>query len=253
MGEITAQREAWEKDKSYAGKAAEKERLFIESGYAYYIEKDTEKGLRMLRQLIARYPKEKNAHHILGWCYHRIGLFEEAIVEYEKALELDPNYGMSLNQLGYIYLNRKDYDKAVEYFQKYATVSPGDANPIDSMAEVYFRMGKLDEAITKYQEVLAITPDFGSSWAMGYIYALKEDYAESIKWIDHYIGVNPSQARKIPGYIFKIFLSGWLGNLTQAQQGIQVMYEMAEKTDIHFSMIVFGERFLWQKNPVKKQ
>ena len=219
MGEITAQREAWEKDKSYAGKAAEKERLFIESGYAYYIEKDTEKGLRMLRQLIARYPKEKNAHHILGWCYHRIGLFEEAIVEYEKALEL----------------------------------SPGDANPIDSMAEVYFRMGKLDEAITKYQEVLAITPDFGSSWAMGYIYALKEDYAESIKWIDHYIGVNPSQARKIPGYIFKIFLSGWLGNLTQAQQGIQVMYEMAEKTDIHFSMIVFGERFLWQKNPVKKQ
>lgn len=92
VGEITAQREAWEKAKSYAGKAAEKERLFIESGYAYYIEKDTEKGLRMLRQLIARYPKEKNTHHILGWCYHGIGLFEEAIVEYEKALELDPNY-----------------------------------------------------------------------------------------------------------------------------------------------------------------
>ena len=95
---------------------------------------------------------------------------DRAIEAFRKALELDPNYGLVHNELGYIYLRRGDYPKAVEHLQKYAALSPGEANPLDSLAEAYFWMGRLDESLAKYQEALKIKPDFDTSlFGAGYV------------------------------------------------------------------------------------
>ena len=104
-----------------------------------------------------------------------------------------------------------DFSKAVEHFKKYVSLSPGEANPLDSLAEAYFDMGRLDEAIANYKEALKINPDFDSSYfSVGYIYALKAEYAEAMRWIDKYIAVAPSPGLKGRGIFGKGFAaSGW--------------------------------------------
>ena len=114
-----------------------------------------------------KYPKEKQVHTYLGMYYWLMRSFNEAIEEFNKALELDPNYGWAINHLAYTYLDMGDFEKAIEYFQRYASVSPGDANPLDSMAELYFRMARLGEAIAKYKEALEIKPDLIQSNEIG--------------------------------------------------------------------------------------
>ena len=132
----------------------------------------------ILKQMVKKYPKEKEVHYSLANLYQDENFFKEAIEEYNKVLELDPSYGFAMNELGYIYAELEQFEKAFECFRKYATISPDDANPFDSMAEMYFRMGMLDEAVAKYKEALAVKPDFSSYWCIAYIYAIKEDYAE---------------------------------------------------------------------------
>jgi len=198
-----AQEEALKKAKEYSGKANEKEKLFIEAQYASIVERDTEKRFRILKELVEKYPKEKEAHFELGLVYQLRDLFEEALEEYHQALELDPNWGYVLNSLAYTYSDMGNFEKAIEYFEKYAAVSPGDANPIDSLAEQYFRMGRLDEAIAKYEAALEIKPDFGVGFRIAYIYALKEDYAESMKWLEQFISSVPSPGNKAEGFEWK--------------------------------------------------
>jgi len=229
LGDRAARDEAYKKAKNHSAKATEKERLYIEAQYANRIERDSEKRLRIYKELAEKYPKEKEAHYELGFYYQNRGMFEEAIEEYQKALQLDPNMGHVLNQLGYTYSDMGDYEKAIYYFKRYAEANPEDANPIDSMAEQYFRMGQLDEAIEKYKEALDVQPDFGSEFRIAYIYALKEDYSETMRWLDLFIDRAPSAGLKGEGHLWKGIFDFLLGKRKNAFVELSHAEDWADK------------------------
>ncbi len=91
-------------------------------------------------------------------------------------------------------------------------------------------MGRLDEAITKYEEALEIKPDFGSAWSLTYVYALKENYSDALKWIDHYIETETSPGRKGGGNLSKSFLQIFTGQLSRSLESIQQAVEFARAT-----------------------
>jgi len=215
LHDYKARDKALEKAKVLSEKATEKEGFYIEAEYAISIEDDPEERFSILTQLATKYPKEKRAHQYLGWYYYGKDLFYRALEEYNKALELDPNYGEALNGIAYTYAEMGDYAQAIEYFKRYAAVSPGDANPFDSMGDLYFRMGQIDQALSKYKEAIEVKPDFMSSLNVAYIYALREDYADAMKWIDHYITMASSSGIKATGYWYKAFYYRFLGKFDQ--------------------------------------
>jgi len=128
-----------------------------------------------------------------------------------------------------LYADMSNFEKSIEHFKKYVSLNPGDANPLDSTAEAYFLMGRLDEAIAKYKEVLEVKPDFSEvSLKIGYIYALKEDYPEAMKWVDKEIAMATSPIAKREGYLYKGFYHYWLGNLEKSLIDLQKAAELAE-------------------------
>jgi len=237
--ETKAQAEAYEMAKKYSEKATEKERLYIEAGYASVVERNPEKRLRLLQELTKKYPQEKQFHFELGFYYDTRRKYPEAIAEYEKALALDPNFGYVLNQAGYDYAQLGDFEKGIRSFQHYAAINPGQANPIDSIAELYFRMGKFDEAKAKYQEALEIRPDFSASCrGLAYIFALLENYPESRHWIDECIKRAPTAAEKIEGYWMKAYYDYFLGRWDESLAQYSAIREQAEKSGS--SVVVAG-------------
>jgi len=229
LGLGEARNEALEKAKIYSEKATEKERFYIEEAYASYIERNPEKRFRILKQMTKEYPKEKRGHLSLGSYYERQKIYDKAIEEYNKALELDPKYGLALNELAYAYVRMGDYEKALEYFKRQVLVSPGDANPLDSLASCYFIMGRLDEAVAAYKEALEIKPDWiGSYWAISYIYAFSEDYSEVMKMVDRAIAMAPSPGERSAGFLLKGFFYFWLGSSDQALREIRAASDLAE-------------------------
>jgi serine/threonine protein kinase/tetratricopeptide (TPR) repeat protein len=231
IGNMRANKEALEKAKTNSQKASDRERLYIEAEYADVIENNRQKKFRILKDIVKKYPREKRAHRGLGSFYVGKNMLNQAIEEYHKALDLDPNYGEVMNVLAYTYSGMGDFEKAIEYFQKYASISPGDANPIDSMGEVYLRMGKLDEAMAKYKEVLEVKPDFLiTRLSISYIHALKENYTEALKWVDRQIYMTPYQEMKIFGYLTNGFYHSWLGSFDQSLREFAKASELSEET-----------------------
>lgn len=229
LGNIGARDEAIKKAKVLSQKATDKERFYIEASYARYIERNREKVLSIVQQAAKKYPKEKDFHGWLGVFYRYDGKHDKALEEDNKVLELDPNNGEVHNELGYLYADMKNFEKSLEHFKKYASLNPGDANPLDSTAEAYFLMGRLDEAIAKYKEALEIKPDWlGASLKIGYIYALKEDYPEAMKWVDKDIAIAISPGAKREGYMYKGFYQFWLGSLEKSLIDLQKVEELAE-------------------------
>jgi len=245
VGDRVGREEAFGKFKKYRKKLTGKEGLYAEAIFARFEDKDDKKYFKILKEVAKKYPKEKRVHFDLGMYYQRQKMNDEAVQEYNKALELDPKYGYAINQLAYFYSYQNDFEKALEYFKRYASVSPGDANPYDSMGELYFRMGKLDASKEKFKEALELKPDFDSAWKIAYIFALEEDYEEAMRWIDQYISVVPSDAMKSIGYQFKGFYRHISGDLEQSISAFDKAEELARSIEDNSLTDVVLRMKLW--------
>jgi len=233
LGDYKASAEAREQAKALSEKATEKERLYIEADYASHTEGSFEKRVQILKQLTATYPKEKAAHFLLGRYYYTVErLYSEAVNALNIALDLDPYYGSALNQIAYTYTAMGNFDKAIEYAQRYEAVLPGEANPFDTMGDIYFQMGETDKAFAKYKEAMEAKPDFGEPCLkIAYISALKEEYAEAMKWVDREIKIAPSSVMKARRYYSKALYECHLGSFKQALKDLDVAKDLVKPAE----------------------
>ena len=72
----------------------------------------------MYKKLVADYPNDEWAHNLLASSYFGQQDYEEAIVEYKKATEINPNFSQPYNQMGYAYRFMNNYPEAVQNFSK---------------------------------------------------------------------------------------------------------------------------------------
>jgi serine/threonine protein kinase/Flp pilus assembly protein TadD len=230
MFETRASHEAIEKAMVYARKATEKERLYIEADYAGYIERDQQKSIRLLEQIMGKYPKEKRAYLFLA---NTFGYDDpdKAIEKLNKALEIDPHYADAFISLGLYYRYKGDFKKALELFKKYASVSPDQASPIDCLANLYFREGRVEEALAKFKEALSVRPDFvWSTMALHYISALKEDYPQAVRLLDQLIAGMKGPGGDFFARLPKAFLWAWLGSMEKASREFEIVTETADRS-----------------------
>ena len=218
-----------EKAHSLSHRATEKNRYLIEIDYAGYMpNRNEERYAALIKEFVAKYPKEKEAHAKLADLYMQESNSDKAIEELRIAMALDPTYTGFMWGLGYIHLRRKEYTKAVEYFEKYALAEPEDANAFDSLAEGYFRMGRVAEAKATWSKLLEKWPHLAVRFdGLQYVCALEENYGEAVRRQDRTLEVCAPQ-EKPAIYAQRGFYRGWAGDLNGALGDLQRADESAE-------------------------
>jgi tetratricopeptide (TPR) repeat protein len=227
LGEREAGNKAFKRAKNLSIKATEKERFYIDGGYAFKIENDLEKSFRIFSKMAKNYPKDKRSHNGLAFVYFYKGLFNQAIESYKRMLELDPYDGNALYGVALSYWRLKNYEKSIESLKKFLSVSPGDAAALALMAGIYFEWGKFNEALAKQKEALEIDPDVGIDWEYSYMYAFKQDYMEAMSWIDRAIDAS-YPGRKGYCLFMKSFYQYWLGRLSESMSNLHGLIEYAD-------------------------
>jgi len=90
--------------------------------------------------------------------------YDEAIISYSRAIEVNPNYGEAYYGRGFAYGHKGDYDKAIDDFTKVIILSPGFADAYNNRAVAYCSKKEYDKAwvdIHKAEELgYKVNPDF---------------------------------------------------------------------------------------------
>jgi Tfp pilus assembly protein PilF len=137
-------------------------------------------AIAAMNDLLAMYPRDAELNFVAGaWLASR-GEYEASAKFYKRVLEVDPNFAIALNELGYNLAAMHQYDKAIAYLKRYAEMEPNEPNPRDSLAEILQKAGRLEESLAEYREALKLDPKFyPSQWGLGNDYALlgKQDRA----------------------------------------------------------------------------
>ncbi|MEW6214162.1 MAG: tetratricopeptide repeat protein, partial [Nitrospirota bacterium] len=100
--------------------------------------------------------QKAKAYYQLGLSYLNDNNIQPAFVEFQKALELDPNNKEILNMIGIIYLlNLENYPEAIKYFQRALRIDKNFSEASNNLGIAYEKAGRFNEAIESYKIALS--------------------------------------------------------------------------------------------------
>ena len=105
-------------------------------------------------------PDSWMAHDYLGLQYLRQGKMDEAIAQFQEAVEIKPGFVDGRDNLGIALMQKGNVDEAIVQFRKVLEIKPGYADACNSLGIALRRKGRVGEAITYYEMALRTNPDF---------------------------------------------------------------------------------------------
>lgn len=114
----------------------------------------------------------------LGVAYTNSGRFSQAVVAFDRSLELDADYPVARNNLGIAYFSQglKNDDleaigKAVGIFREAAALDPAYASPWNGLGIAYRQLGDLDQAAASLEKAVELNPEYGMArYNLGMVY-----------------------------------------------------------------------------------
>ena len=185
-------------------------------GFIYKSCKEYVKSFKCFNKIITNEPNNPHAYYGLGKLFQIMNNRDnEAIQNYNKCIEIDPNYSKAKIQLGVLFLKTKNYDKSLEILMKVYEVEKNnplcltcigniyiekkqynealrfllDSLKLDkkniatnaALADTYYALSKMDEAIHKYTTAIKLGGNLPEIYLnLAHCYYIKEKYDQSI-------------------------------------------------------------------------
>jgi tetratricopeptide (TPR) repeat protein len=140
-------------------------------------------------------PDFAEAHNNLGNFLFQKGSVDEAMVHYQMALEIKPDYAEAHYNLGYALLKMGNVDEAIAHFQKALQIKPDYAEAHNNLGYALIQKGSVDEAIPHFQKALQIKPDYADAHNnLGNILLEKGSVDEAIIHFQKALQIKPDDA-----------------------------------------------------------
>lgn len=116
-------------------------------------------------------PRNVKTRAALAEAYESKGFDNQALAEYEAALEHDAGYTSALRGAGRLYLRHQLNEKAVTVLERLAAHEPGAAQARADLGAAYAGTNHLDKAEQEFQAALKIDPENSSALTgLGHVY-----------------------------------------------------------------------------------
>lgn len=200
-GSPTLTRQNREKAVSLIDKVSEGEKYVIQLTQAT-ADGNVEKRKECVEQLVRLFPKDKRVYLWSGFYQNSMQRYTDAAANFNKAIEIDKNYGPAFNLLGYAHMNSKNWGESEKAFKRYIELLPNSPNPYDSYAEMLLKSGRYDEAITNFKKAYAASPSFINAFnGMGASFIHKGDFVNARECYKQQLEKAPSYSWKVTALI----------------------------------------------------
>ena len=121
--------------------------------------------IEQLKVFISHYPKEFIAWNLIGLSAFQIGMFNDAIEAFSKAILIKPDYPEALNNMGNALKEQGDLDKAIEAYRKCIRLKSNlTADCYNNMGVALKGKGKLEDALVAFNKTIKLKHDHAAAY-----------------------------------------------------------------------------------------
>jgi tetratricopeptide (TPR) repeat protein len=118
----------------------------------YVLHQDLDDALKEFQVALQSRPNESELHEALGELYLDHHTDDDAQSELERALALDPSRTHALYLLGRLYVQKRDNEKALSYLQRALRLQPDLTEASSLLGTAYVRLGQFANAVPKLEK-----------------------------------------------------------------------------------------------------
>jgi tetratricopeptide (TPR) repeat protein len=131
---------------------------------------------------VGKAPQKPRPHFNLGQAYQDAKRLPEAVREYERCLELNPDAYAAYSNLSAIYLDQGQFQKGEEMLLKVTSLSPNFTEGFINLAVLYIRKRDPDKALAAINRALETNPDsYVAHYNKGEVLTMREDYKAAVE------------------------------------------------------------------------
>jgi tetratricopeptide (TPR) repeat protein len=176
---------------------------------------EKEEADQLFKDIVNENPDDANGYLLYAGYLEKQGKLDEAIMNYEKAHQLDPNNKNIALMLGDAYFTADRYEEAIESYQQareealqninellksmesYQTLDPevleSHIYVLKRIADAYMNLKKYKDAIQEYEKILEIIPKHVSSRIeIGNAYTLLKKYDKAMEYYNQALELEPN-------------------------------------------------------------
>ena len=134
--------------------------LYFFGGNCYIAMQSFNQAILCYQEAIKLKPDFAAAHNNLGICFREIGKMDESIFHTRKAIKLKPDYAEAHNNLGVCFFESNRLNEAHSCYKTAIKIKPDYADVYNNLGNVLKDFGQIDEAILSYKKAIKLMPDF---------------------------------------------------------------------------------------------
>jgi tetratricopeptide (TPR) repeat protein len=125
----------------------------------------------------------------------KVGDQQKALADYQKALELKPDFSLVLTNIGKLYAKMGDYQKAIEYYKKAVEAGSTDVLALYNYGVCLINAANNTEAKTVLEKLLTIDPTYPDAhYQLGIICLGLGDVAKAKEYLSKFIELDPENS-----------------------------------------------------------
>ena len=184
-----------------------------------------EDAIPQWRKAVEMNPDDSRAHFNLAHSLNERGQIDEAIVEYRKAIDLEPENASLYANLGLALAHREQMDEAIAAYRKSIELSPGNPEVQADLGVALFDKGQAAEAIEHLTKAVELDPeDAEARNKLGSILAKTGQVDQGIVHLEKAVAANPNSVE----YQFNLgFVLGRQGRFVDAIPHMEKAVELS--------------------------
>jgi tetratricopeptide (TPR) repeat protein/S1-C subfamily serine protease len=169
--------------------------FYSNRGNLYYEQKKWDLALVDCNKAIQINPNDADFYNNRGLLYDEQKKWDLALADYNKAIHINPNLAQAYNNRGSLYDEQKKWDLALTDYNKAIQINPNNATAYYNRGLLYQKQKKWDLALADYNKAIHINPNLAQAYNnRGVLYSEQKKWDLALADYNKAIHINPNDA-----------------------------------------------------------
>ena len=184
----------------------------------------TDEAIKQYQNALEINTRDAKTHNNLGLAFYRKGQTDEAIAQFQETLEINPNYDEAHDNLGVALAQKGQVDEAIAQFQKALEISTNLGLAHHNLGIALSQKGQVGEATEQFQEALEIRPNIADVCnRLGIALAKNGQLDKAIAQFRKALKIDPKSVQAYSNLGNALFLKGQINEaIAQLQEALRL-------------------------------
>ena len=127
----------------------------LQRGHLQYLQQKWPAAINDYSQSMALEPAAATYVH-RGMAWHRAGHLQNALDDFNRALEKEPNLALAFSCKGDVFYDQANYREAIRWYSEAVEIQPNDADTWNNRGNAFTRLSQYQQALSDYDRALSI-------------------------------------------------------------------------------------------------